>query len=140
MPNGTAIGPIDAGTGRGRRAAPGFPVGLALRYYVQTTGARGAGVTREASRSSVVFEPSGSATHVGDSLLYVMMFPRHTHALGAVAFCRGRVVKVDANGVTVTIDEHRFQPVTTTRPVRRHARRSWLVGLCCEKPNELLEC
>jgi hypothetical protein len=102
---------------------------LSLGYYVNAAGTWGTGVTCAISRDAVEFAPAERSLNVGDVLHYVLAFPGSAGSTGAVALCRGRVVRAGAV-VVVTIDEYRLQTATAARAERRNARTDWLVGLC----------
>jgi hypothetical protein len=108
---------------------PSFHVCLSLGYYVNFTGAWRTGVTRTVSRSTVEFVPSDRAVTVGDVLHYVLVFPGCEGRTGAVALCRGRVVRADAT-VVVTVDQQHFQKAADVRAARHDARKRWLIDLC----------
>jgi len=108
---------------------PSFHVCLSLGYYVNFTGAWRTGVTRTVSRGTVEFVPSDRAVSVGDFLQYVLVFPGSEGRTGAVALCRGRVVRAGAT-VVVTIDQQHLQTAADARAARHDARKRWLMDLC----------
>jgi hypothetical protein len=102
---------------------------LSLGYYVNFAGAWRTGVTRTVSRGAVEFVPSDRVVSVGDFLQYVLVFPGSEGRTGAVALCRGRVVRAGAT-VVVTIDEQHLQTAADARGARHDARKRWLTDLC----------
>jgi len=129
---GHARGARSIGTGR----TPRFQVCLPLGYYVNSTGAWWTGVTRTVSRSAVEFVPSDRSTRVGDVLQYVLVFPGSASRVGAVALCRGQVIRAAA-AVVVTLDQHHWQSATDVRTAHCDARKRWLVDLCEAAANSL---
>ena len=86
-------------------------------------------MTCEISRSAVVFISSGTTVRVGEVLQYVLVLPGFAGKAGAVASCRGRVIRADAV-VVVTIDKNRLQTAAVARAAGRDARKRRLVNLC----------
>lgn len=121
--DGSVLG--DARFGR----LPRFPVRLRLSFFSRSTGVWGTGLTSQINRSAVAFVPSGATVRVGDVLQYVLALPDSAERAGAVASCRGRVVRAD-EVVVVTIDWHRLQSAAAARCDSRDACKRRLVDLC----------
>jgi hypothetical protein len=104
-------------------------VPLSLGYHVNAAGTWGTGVTRAVGRGAVEFVPAGRPVRVGDALHYVLVFPGSAGKAGAVASCRGRVIRAGAV-VVVTMDQHRLQTAAAVRAAHRDPWTRWLVDAC----------
>ncbi|MGE5200160.1 MAG: hypothetical protein ACM3H9_11005 [Rhodospirillaceae bacterium] len=123
-----------AGSGRAAGAmragpAPWFQIRLSIGYCVNVAGTWGTGETCRISRGAVEFVPAEPSIRVGDALDYVLVFPGHAGKPGAVASCRGQVVRAGAV-VVVTIDNYRLQTAIDAKAPHRDQWTRQLVAAC----------